>query len=104
MFILYVSCYMYAAKQIINKYKLHHQAKNYNSPPTGEALAMQTLTKSRLASPGNGGARRGFVRSCGVGLAMSWCKWILVFIYLFVMCGTQQGRIQELARGGAQTG
>ena len=52
--------------------------ENYNSSPTGEVLEMQTLIKSRLANPRNICARRGFERSCGVGLAMSWCEWILV--------------------------
>ena len=45
--------------------------ENYNSPPTGDVLAMQTTTKSRLVTPGNTGARGGFVRLCGVGLVMS---------------------------------
>ena len=45
--------------------------ENYNSPPTGEVLAMQTPTKSRPANPRNTGAGRGFVRSCGVGIVMS---------------------------------
>ena len=44
--------------------------ENYNSPPTGEVLAMQTPTKSRLANLGDTGSRRGSVRPCGIGLAM----------------------------------
>ena len=52
--------------------------ENYNSPPTVGSLAIQTPTKSRLANPRNTGSRRGSVRSCGVGLVMSWCEWILV--------------------------
>ena len=53
-------------------------SENDNSPPTGGVLAIHTPTKSRPADPGNTGARRGYVRSCGVGLVMSYFEWILV--------------------------
>ena len=53
-------------------------SENYNSPHTGGVLAIQTLTKSRPADPGDTGARQGFVRSCGVGIVMSSFEWILV--------------------------
>ena len=46
--------------------------ENYDSLPTGEILAMQTPTKSRLAiKPGNTGARSGFAWLCGNGIVMS---------------------------------
>ena len=45
--------------------------ENYNSPPTRDVLAMQTTTKSQLVTPGNTGARKGFVRLYGIGLVMS---------------------------------
>ena len=53
--------------------------ENYNSPPTGEVLAMQTPTKSRPTNPGNTGARRGFVWSCGVSLVM-----IMIMIMIMI--------------------
>ena len=40
-------------------------SENYNSPPTGGVLAIQTPTKSRPTDPENTWARQGFVLLCG---------------------------------------